>query len=44
MPDTVIVGSLDWELARSSARSKLHDGGVEVLEIEDEASEEECFQ
>lgn len=43
MDGTNIAAVIDWEFAGSFPLSELCDGGIEVLEIVDEESEEECF-
>jgi aminoglycoside phosphotransferase len=41
---TTIVAVIDWEFAGSYPLSELDDGGIEVLEMVDEQSVEECFR
>jgi aminoglycoside phosphotransferase (APT) family kinase protein len=43
MEGTEIAAIIDWEFAGSYPLSELVDSGLEVLEIEDEESTEECF-
>ena len=43
MEGTEIAAIIDWEFAGSCPLSELVDSGVEVLEMEDEESTEECF-
>lgn len=44
MKRTTIAAVLDWEFAGSFPLSEITSEGVEVLEMEDEAQEEECFK
>lgn len=44
MRGTDIVAVIDWEIAGSLPLSELEDTGVEVLEMVDEVSEEECMK
>ncbi|KAK3058567.1 hypothetical protein LTR09_000131 [Extremus antarcticus] len=44
MNGTEIAAVIDWEFAGSYPLSELEDSGIEVLEMEDDETQEECFK